>query len=81
MDDTQHSNDLATLNIDQIRELSEAIRDVFGRNLSRTDFTDKLLMFLEDVAGYESGEVAAALIELAWVKYGDFRRGQLNFSA
>jgi hypothetical protein len=26
-------------------------------------------MFLEDVSGYESGEVAAALIASAWVEY------------
>jgi len=68
MDDIQHHNDFAPLTIEQVRELAATIREVFGRNLSRTDFTDRLLMFLEDVPGYESGE-AAALIESAWAEY------------
>lgn len=73
MNDTQHHDDLSPLTIEQIRELAEAIHDVFGCNLLRKDFTDKLLMFLEDVPGYESGEAAAALIEAAWVEYADSR--------
>ncbi|GLU30420.1 hypothetical protein WKR88_01655 [Trinickia caryophylli] len=62
MDDTEHPNNFPPLTIEQIRELAVAIREVFGSDLSRTEFTDKLLLFLEDVPGYESGEDAAALI-------------------
>jgi hypothetical protein len=69
MDDTQHHNDFPALSIGQIRNLAEAIRDVFGSNLSREDFNDKLLIFLEDVPGYESGEVSSSLIESAWSEY------------
>ncbi|WP_322015527.1 hypothetical protein [Paraburkholderia sp. J12] len=71
MDDTQHHDDFPPLTIEQIRELAEAIREVFGGNLPRTEFADKLMMFLEDVPGYESCEVAAALVESAWVMYAD----------
>jgi hypothetical protein len=73
MDDTQHHDDFPPLTIDQIRDLAEAIREVFGGKFSRADFTDRLLMFLEDVPGCESGEVAGALIESAWAEYADPR--------
>jgi len=51
--------------------LAAAIRDVFGGNLSRESFAHKLLMFLEDAPGYESGENAVALITSAWAEYTD----------
>ncbi|AJK45301.1 hypothetical protein [Burkholderia plantarii] len=73
MDDTQHYDHFPRLTIDQIRDLAEAIREIFGGNLSRADFSDKLMMFLEDVPGYESGEVAAALVESAWAEYTSHR--------
>jgi hypothetical protein len=75
MDNDQHHNEFPPLTADQIRELADVIREVFGGNLSRTDFTDKLLMFLEDVPGYESGEVAVAVVESVWAEYVD-RRGR-----
>jgi hypothetical protein len=55
MNNTQSYGDLPPLSIDQIRDLAAALRDVFGSNLSRAQFTDRLLMFLEDVPGHESG--------------------------
>lgn len=75
MDDTKHPNDFPPLTIEQIQGLAEAIRDVFGGNLSRKDFADKLLMFLEDVPGYESGEVSASLIGPVWAAYTSHRLG------
>ncbi len=69
MDDTQHPASFPPLTIEQICELAAAIREVFGANLSRESFADKLLMFLEDVPGYESGENAMALIAAAWAEY------------
>ncbi|MEW9580670.1 hypothetical protein [Paraburkholderia sp. DGU8] len=69
MDDTKHNSDLPPLTAGQICELAAAIRDVFGGNLSRTQFADKLLMFLEDVPGYESGDASSSLIESAWATY------------
>lgn len=60
MDDTQHPASFPPLTIEQICELTAAIREVFA---------DKLLMFLEDVPGYESGENAMALIAAAWAEY------------
>ena len=74
MDDTEHPDNLPPLTIEQIRELAVTIREVFGSDLSRTEFTDKLLLFLEDVAGYESGEDAMALITSAWAEYNDRRQ-------
>jgi hypothetical protein len=74
MDDTEHPDNFPPLTIEQIRELAAAIRELFGSDLSRTEFTDKLLLFLEDVPGYESGEDAAALITSAWAEYNDRRQ-------
>ncbi|KVT13856.1 hypothetical protein WT24_00365 [Burkholderia sp. MSMB1078WGS] len=67
----KHPNDLPPLAIDQIRELSTAVREDFGCKLSRADFTESLLMLLEDVPGFEAGEVDARLIESAWATYSD----------
>lgn len=71
MDDTQHPASFPPLTIEQIRELAAAIRDVFGGNLSRESFSDKLFKFLEDVPGYESGENSIDLIASAWAEYAD----------
>lgn len=71
MDDTQHPASFPPLTIEPIRELAAAIRDVFGGNLSRESFSDKLLMFLKAVPGYESGENSVDLIASAWAEYDD----------
>lgn len=71
MSDIQSQRDFARLTDGQIQDLAAALRDVFGSNLSRKQFNDKLLMFLEDVPGYESGEASSALIESAWAAYGE----------
>ena len=73
MDDTQHPGDFPPLTIEQIRDLAALIREVFGSDLTRETFADKLLMFLEDVPGYESGESAVALIASAWAEYADLQ--------
>jgi len=69
MDDIEHPDNFPPLTIEQIRELAAAIRDVFGSNLPRMDFTDKLLLFLEDVAGYETDAAGTSLIDSAWAEY------------
>lgn len=70
MNDTQHHGDFPPLTPIQIRDLAAAVRDDFGSNLSRADFSEELLMLLEDIPGFESGDVAdARLIELAWATY------------
>ncbi|NRO98177.1 hypothetical protein GWC77_19815 [Paraburkholderia sp. NMBU_R16] len=71
MDDTQYPASFSPLTIEQTRELAAAIREVFGGNLSRESFADKLLMFLEDVPGYEFCENAVALTTSAWAEYTD----------
>ncbi|MBB5542155.1 hypothetical protein A8H39_17495 [Paraburkholderia fungorum] len=71
MNDINSRGGLPPLTTDQICDLAAALRDVFGSNLSRAQFTVKLLMFLEDVPGYESGEASSALIESAWAAYGE----------
>lgn len=73
MNDTRSQGDFPPLTLDQIQDLATAFREVFGSSLSRAQFTDRLLMFLEDVPGYESGEVVEALVESAWAKYGNQR--------
>jgi hypothetical protein len=47
MDDAQHDDDFPQLTIEQIRELAVAIREVFGGNLSRESFADKLMVVTE----------------------------------
>ncbi|MFM0382777.1 hypothetical protein [Paraburkholderia dipogonis] len=69
MNDTQCQGDLPPLTAGQLRDLATALRDVFGSNLSREQFNDKLLMFLEDVPGYESDDASSPLIESAWAEY------------
>ena len=69
MDDTKHDSDFPPLTASQIRELAAALRDVFGSKLSREQFADKLLMFLEDVPGCESGGASSSLIASAWSAY------------
>jgi hypothetical protein len=73
MNDTRYQGDLPPLTADQICDLAAALRDVFGSNLSRAQFADRLLMFLEDVPGYESGEASSALIGSAWTEYAAHR--------
>lgn len=69
MNDTRYQGDLPPLTAGQIHELVVALRDVFGSNLSRAQFADRLLMFLEDVPGYESGEASSSVIASAWAVY------------
>ena len=71
MNDIRHPSTFPPLTTEQIRELAASIREIFGSNLSRESFADKLLMFLEDVPGYESGENAMALITSVWAEYSD----------
>ncbi|WP_233831749.1 hypothetical protein [Paraburkholderia sp. ZP32-5] len=74
MKDINFQKDFPSLTIDQIRDLAAAAREIFGSNLSRAQFADRLLMFLEDVPGCESGKASSSLIESAWVKYTDLCR-------
>ncbi|ARK76831.1 hypothetical protein BOC39_25560 [Burkholderia pseudomallei] len=69
MDNIQHPDDFPPLTIEQIQGLVEAIQDAFGNDFSRAVFTNHLLALLEDVPGYETGDVAEALIESAWARY------------
>ncbi|MBF3549990.1 hypothetical protein ISF72_01965 [Burkholderia pseudomallei] len=66
MGDIQHPNNFRTLTNEQVCELATAVRDDFGGDLSREAFTEKLLLFLEDVPGFEAGDVDARFVESAW---------------
>ncbi|WP_175809020.1 hypothetical protein [Burkholderia cenocepacia] len=69
MDDIKRNNDSPPLTIDQIRDLATAVREDCSGKLSRADFTESLLMLLEDVPGFEAGKVDERFIELAWMTY------------
>lgn len=71
MKDTKQTDDLSSLNADQIHELVAAVREDFGHDLSRADFIDSLLMLLEDVPGFESGDIPMSLLESVWTAYRD----------
>ncbi|MDN7901742.1 hypothetical protein [Burkholderia cepacia] len=73
MDETQHPNNFPTLTNEQICELAAAVCDDFGGDLSRAAFMEKLLLFLEDVLGFEAGDADAMLIESTRAAY----RGRL----
>jgi hypothetical protein len=51
-----------SLTANQIYDLAADPRDVLGNNMSRKGVDDKLLMFIEDVPGYESREAPSSLI-------------------
>ncbi|VWC41067.1 hypothetical protein BLA13014_06889 [Burkholderia aenigmatica] len=68
-DDIQHPNDFPTLTNEQICELAAAVCDDFGGDLSRAAFIEKLWLLVEDVPGFEAGEVDAGLIESMWAAY------------
>ncbi|GAB6847882.1 hypothetical protein QLQ97_08125 [Burkholderia pseudomallei] len=70
MDDIQYPNDLTS---EQIQALVESIQDCFGNDFSRAEFTNHLLALLEDVPGFEIGDVSASLIESAWGIYSGGR--------
>ncbi|MBY4674922.1 hypothetical protein K6W12_30295 [Burkholderia multivorans] len=69
MDDIQHANDFPTLTNEQICELAAAVCDDFGGDLPRAAFTETLRLLLEDVPGFEAGQVDAELIESIWAEY------------
>ncbi|KVT13855.1 hypothetical protein WT24_00360 [Burkholderia sp. MSMB1078WGS] len=69
MDDIKHHDDFPPLTADQIRDLVESIQDAFGNDFSRAVFANHLLALLEDVPGYETGDVPADWIESAWAEY------------
>ncbi|WP_322090158.1 hypothetical protein [Burkholderia cenocepacia] len=69
MDESQYPNDLPTLTNEQICELAAAVCDDFGGDLPRAAFMEKLRLLLEDVPGFEVGEIPASLIDAAWATY------------
>ncbi|KWE61150.1 hypothetical protein WL76_03445 [Burkholderia ubonensis] len=66
MDDTQHPTNFPPLTIEQIRALAVAVREGFGPGLSRAAFIDCMLLLLEDMLGFEAGDMDARCIESAW---------------
>ncbi|MDI9700132.1 hypothetical protein QM312_29760 [Burkholderia cenocepacia] len=69
MNTIRHSDEFPPLTIEQIHELSTAVRETFDGKLSRAAFTASLLLLLEDVPGFEVGEISTSLIDEAWVVY------------
>ncbi|AIO67132.1 hypothetical protein [Burkholderia oklahomensis] len=73
MDDIKDPNDFPPLTIEQIQGLVESIQDAVGNDFLRAEFTNHLLALLEDVPGFETGDVPATLIESAWGIYSGGR--------
>ncbi|KWZ45330.1 hypothetical protein WS73_14120 [Burkholderia savannae] len=73
MDDTLHQDDFSPLTPNQIQGLAASVQDAFGNDFSRAEFTSHLLALLEDVPGFETGDVPPALIESAWAIYSGGR--------
>ncbi|VWC86435.1 hypothetical protein BLA18112_03005 [Burkholderia lata] len=73
MDNIQYHNDFPELTFEQIRDLATAVCENFGGNLSRADFTEKLLWLLEDVPGCELACTTSTPIDSAWGEYSRHR--------
>ncbi|RIV56483.1 hypothetical protein [Burkholderia pseudomallei] len=73
MDDIKPSEDFLPLSPDQIQELASVVREELGPDLLRAAFTNHLLTLLEDVPGFETGDVPTSLIESAWAIYSGGR--------
>ena len=58
---------------DQVRNLVDAVYDLFGRSLVRTEFRDKFLLVLEDLPGFEHPAEHRLLLTKAWRYYCDHR--------
>ncbi|WLE58285.1 hypothetical protein GIY62_14215 [Burkholderia plantarii] len=71
MDESQYPNNFPTLTNEQICELAAAVCDDFGGDLPRAAFMEKLRLLLEDVPGFDVGDVDARSIESAWAMYSD----------
>jgi hypothetical protein len=69
MDKTSHSSDSWSLTSEQIQALVESIQDALGDGFTRAEFVNHLLLMLEDIPGFETGDVPASLIETAWTAY------------
>ena len=59
------------LSVDQQQSLVEIINDQFGPCLSFENFTDQVLLLLEDISGFEviSGSESHTIINQLWSYY------------
>ncbi|HFT8009238.1 TPA: hypothetical protein ACU9T0_001054 [Burkholderia cenocepacia] len=69
MENIDYPDDFPSVTIDQIRDLAAAVQEDFGPDLSRIAFADKLLLLLEDVAGFNADPLQILLIDSAWTQY------------
>ncbi|BEV54129.1 MULTISPECIES: hypothetical protein [Burkholderia cepacia complex] len=73
MDNIKHPSNHFMLTARQICDLATVVRENFGGNLSRADFTEQLLLLLEDVPGCELVFTTSTLIDSAWGEYNRYR--------
>ncbi len=59
------------LSVDQQKALVEIISDQSGHNLPHDEFTDQVLLLLEDISGFEmiSDSESQTIINQLWSKY------------
>ena len=59
------------LSVDQQKTLVEIISDQSGHNLSHDEFTDEVLLILEDISGFEmiSDSESQTIINQLWSHY------------
>lgn len=62
------------LSADQELALAEIVSEHFGVNLSCAEFIDRLHLLCEDIAGFETGELAGEMVQRIWGTY--CRQGQ-----
>jgi len=66
-----HEINNTALSTDQQKALVEIISDQSGHNLSYDEFTDQVLLLLEDISGFEmtSDSESQTIINQLWSKY------------
>ncbi|GAA0833297.1 hypothetical protein [Cupriavidus pauculus] len=65
---------VSALSADQELALVEIVSEHFGVNLSGAMFIDRLHLLCEDIAGFETGELAGEMVQRIWIAYS--RQGQ-----
>jgi len=66
---TSSDTRFSVLSPDQEQVLAEIVSEHFGVNLSRAEFIDRLELLVEDIAGFETGELAEEMIQPIWSAY------------
>lgn len=66
---TSFISHVPALSADQELALAEIVSEHFGVNLTCAEFLDRLHLLCEDIAGFETGELAGEMVQRIWIAY------------